>query len=93
MRTSLIITALMASVAVSVAGCDDQAGTAGKAAKTTKPGDKKAGGEKAGDKKVDKSKIKVHEEYLPAEQKQIDADNLDETVSKLEDDILTESKK
>ena len=91
MRTSLIITALMASVALPVAGCDDQAGSTGKSAKTTMPA--KTADKKAADKKVDKSKIKVHEEFLPEAQKKVNADNLDETVSRLEDDILTETKK
>ena len=42
---------------------------------------------------ADKTKIKVMEEYLPAAQKKVTSDNLDETVSRLEDDILSESKK
>lgn len=88
MRSSLIITALMASLACSMAGCDDKAPDAGKAAKTTQPT-----GDKPAKKKVDKSKIKVTEEYLLDAQKKITSDNLDETVSQLEDEILTESKK
>ncbi len=88
MRSSLIITALMASLALGVAGCDDQAGGAGTDTTTSKPAETKGGGKKA-----DKSKIKVSEEYLPEAQKKINADNLDDTVSRLEDEILTESKK
>lgn len=86
MRTSLIITALMASVALAGVGCDDPAATASRAPKTAEPS-----GTQAGDEKVDKSKIKVHEEYLPTAQKEVTADNLDDAVSKLEDEILTES--
>ena len=85
MRSSLIITALMASIALATAGCDSQGGAPGKTGSSAaKKGDAK---------KADKSKIKVEEEYLPEAQEKVTADNLDETVSRLEDDILAESKK
>jgi len=91
MRSSVIITALMAALALSVGGCDNQAG--GGKAKTDSSAAKQGGGKKGDAKQADKSKIKVSEEYLPEAQEKVTTDNLDETVSRLEDEILSESKK